>query len=636
MSGNVLEFFIKMTDLTGRAIASATANVKKFARNIAADLGFVQKTLDSGLAPEKFVHTTAVLDEFARAMGRAGIKGKEFSDAYGALRTQLNEFNKTGEDSDALMQRFRASMENLGFSVKDVESGLAMLQQEMVKVEKSGKEAATRFSALRAINAALRGDFAALAAELTKLVPKFREAGVAGAKGMFIAGAAVTSVIKLFGALKDLVKTAFNLGGPPKEIREVNAKLSDIRTHASAFAASMEEARESAKGITEQLNSEIDSLERLTKAQNNLARAQELARANSQYETDEINAKYDRLNAEAGERAAKSRRDLQRDNLQAEAKRLNAEIEEATKRRDESRAAATKLLAAAKEKRGGWGRKRWGWAWAPTGLGSYFGNLDETRSILAGQTDAANEADMAEEQIAEARKKLLQVEAKLRALKSEEKTARIETETRKQTEANEEYSRDLAEYQREAKEAEREWRDAVREREAAEREAAKAARERHRERMRDAHEEASATREVAAAAQSRLDSARAQASEAWGFYLDRDSLASHNQGVDRGIEARKRYEREYRSLMNGRNYQRFRDLQRIARRDGMGAVEAQLSDWRSKKAISLDTEATMRVAVSEAEEAAARKAAIKTADAAERAAESLEAIQYAFEEGGEA
>ena len=27
MSGNVLEFFIKLTDLTGRAIASATANV---------------------------------------------------------------------------------------------------------------------------------------------------------------------------------------------------------------------------------------------------------------------------------------------------------------------------------------------------------------------------------------------------------------------------------------------------------------------------------------------------------------------------------------------------------------------------------------------------------------------------------
>lgn len=636
MSGNVLEFFIKLTDLTGRAIASATANVKKFARNVAEHMGLVKKSLDSGLAPEKFVHTEEVLDEFARAMGRAGIKGKEFSDAYGALRTQLNEFNKTGEDSDALMQRFRASMENLGFSAKDVESGLAVLQQEMVKVEKSGKEVSTRFSALRVANAALRGDFAALAAELTKIIPKFREVGAAGAKGMFIAGAAVTSVIKLLGALKDLVWTAFKLGGPPKEIREVNAKLSDIRTHASAFAASMEEARESAKGITEQLNSEIDAMERLTKAQNNLARAQELARANSQYETDEINAKYDRLNAEAGERAAKSRRDLQRDNLQAEAKRLNAEIEEAAKRRDAARVIASKLMESAKEKQGGWGRKLWGWAWAPTGLGSYFGNLDETRDRLASYSSANDEADKAEEQIAEARKKLLQVETKLRALKSEEKTASIETETRKQTEENEQYSRDLAEYEREVKEAEREWRDAVREREAAEREAAKAARERHRERMRDAREEADATRDVAAAAQSRLDAAKARASEAWGFYLDRDALAAHNQGVDRDAEARRQYAKDYHSLTHGGNYQRFRDLQRIVRRDGMDAVEAQLSDWRQKKTISLDEEATMRVAVSKAEEAAARKAVIKTADAAERTADDIAAIRATFEEGGEA
>jgi len=122
MSGNVLEFFIKMTDLTGRTIAKATANVKKFASNVAADLGIVKKTLENGLAPEKFVRTTAVLDRFGLAMDRAGISGQEFADAYDTLEKRLNEFNKTGKDADALVQHFKASMEDLGFSAKQVES----------------------------------------------------------------------------------------------------------------------------------------------------------------------------------------------------------------------------------------------------------------------------------------------------------------------------------------------------------------------------------------------------------------------------------------------------------------------------------------------------------------------------------
>ena len=633
MSGNVLEFFIKMTDLTGRAIASATTNVKKFARNVATELGLVKKTLDNGLAPEKFIRTEEVLNRFALAMDRAGVKGKDFADAYDTLQTRLNEFNKTGENADALVQHFKLSMEDLGFSAKQVESGLAMLQNCRVKVEKSGKEVSTRFSALRAMNAALRGDIAGLSAELTKLLPKFREAGVAGAKGMFIAGAAVASVIKLFGALKDLAKTAFNLGGPPKEIREVNARMSDMRSHASAFAASMEAARESATGITEQLNGEIDALERLTKAQNNLARAQELATANSQYETDEINAKYDRMNAEAEERASQSRRNLQRNDIQDEIKRLNAEIEEATKRRDESRAAATRLLEAAKEAQGGTWSKVWRGALSFTGLTG--GNLDRANSLLIGQTNAANEADRAEEQIEEARKKLAQAKTKLRALESEEKTAEIQVETRKQTEANEEYSRDLAEYQREVKEAEREWRDAVREREAAEREAAKAARERHKERMRDAREEAAATRDVAAAAQSRLDAAKDYAAKAWGFYLDRDSLTAHDNDVDRNIEARKQYEKDYHSLTRGTDSRRFAQLRHLARDKGMDAVEDQLAEWRHKKSISLNTEATMRVAISEQEQREAYRDYKRAADAAERSADALEAIQTDIENGGE-
>lgn len=633
MSGNVLEFFIKLTDLTGRAIATATANVKKFAGNVAESMGLVKKHLDSGLAPEKFVRTTTVLDKFAMAMDRLGIKGEEFNDAYDTMERRLNNFNKTGEDADALVQHFRASMEDLGFSTNQVEQGLAMLQQNMVKTTEAVKDNTTRFSLLRTVNAAARGDFAGMAAELTKVIPAFQKAGVAGAKGMAIAGAAVASVIKLLGALKDLVSTVFNFGTAPKDIRDMQGAVVEAQNSASMFADAMKEARDAAADMTEKLNGEITALERLTKAQNELARAQALAAATTDYERDEINARYDSLNAQASEKAAGDRRALKRKNLEDEAKRLEDEIEEAEKRRDDMRERAVQYAKKSKERMGGWGRSLLGYIGSPFRLGG--GYLEEATSISNASTTASNEAFKAEEEIAEARKKLAKVRDKLRLAETEEKAAKIETETRKQTEVNEEATRDLKEYEREVKEYEKQVRDATREREKAEKAAAKAASARHKQQMREAKEELAAEKELAKAAQTRLEAAKESVSKAWGFYLDRESLSTYDAGQDREIEARKQYEKDRQALMKGRYADEFRELRRIARRDGDDAVEAQLSEWRKKKSISLDTEATMRVALAEEEQRMAIEYAKETADAAERSAEALEAIQAAVVEGGE-
>ena len=637
MSGNVLEYFIKATDLTGRALSSAAANVKKYAKTIAAEVGLIQKTIDNGLAPEKFVHTEAVLDKFARAMDRAGIKGEEFADAYDTLQTRLNEFNKTGKDADALMQHFRASMEDLGFSAKNVEAGLAMLQQNMIKTADGGRQVSTRFSLVRVASAALRGDITALAVELTKIIPAFQRAGAAGAKGMFIAGAAVMAVIKALSAAKGLIATVFNFGAAPKEAREVSAAMLDAKNNATQFAEAMKDSRDAAADVTEKLNGEISALERLTKAQNELARAQALAAATTDYERDSINAHFDRLNAEAEERASQSRRDREKKTLEDEALRLQDEIAEAEHRRDEAREMATKLGTAARSRQVGFWRKLGGWVGSPFGLGG--GYLEEAQSILAGSTNAWNEADKAESDIADLKRRLEKVRTKLSLAESEQKSASIDVEARKQREANNQQARDTAEYEREikeyeqeVKEAERAMREAAKEREQAEREAAKAAHEMHRLRMRDAQDELTAQERLKDAAQDRLDAAKDYAAKAWGFYLDRDALAAHNQSIDRDIAARAQYAKDYKSIRNSDKYSR---LLHIARNDGMDAVESQLAEWRRKKSISLDTEATMRVAISEQEQREAFRDYKRAADAAERSADALEAIQTDIENGGE-
>ena len=113
-----------------------------------------------------------------------------------------------------------------------------------------------------------------------------------------------------------------------------------------------------------------------------------------------------------------------------------------------------------------------------------------------------------------------------------------------------------------------------------------------------------------AAARDRLAAAQSAVHQAWGWYRDKDSLKAQLEEEKTDAEAEKQFEKDFDKL-------KFR------------------RDWREAKNLSLDQEAVRRVALAREEEKAAQEYAKQTADASQRAADALEAIEAAFEGGGQ-
>lgn len=124
------------------------------------------------------------------------------------------------------------------------------------------------------------------------------------------------------------------------------------------------------------------------------------------------------------------------------------------------------------------------------------------------------------------------------------------------------------------------------------------------------HDEAAA-RERADEDAREADAAQARVRQAWGWYRDRDAMAAQLREERADAEAARRYDGDFRKLRDRR------------------------PDWETAKNLSVDQEAVKRVALARREEDAARRAATETAANTARAAASLEAIERAFNEGGE-
>ena len=113
-----------------------------------------------------------------------------------------------------------------------------------------------------------------------------------------------------------------------------------------------------------------------------------------------------------------------------------------------------------------------------------------------------------------------------------------------------------------------------------------------------------------AAAQSRLSAAQEKSRQAWGWYRDKDSLVAQLEEERAEAAAQKQFEKDFEKL-------RSRSDWRTAAAYGSGKMGA----------LSLDEEATRRVALAREEEAAAKEYAKKTAEECARSAAALEAIQ---------
>ncbi len=153
---------------------------------------------------------------------------------------------------------------------------------------------------------------------------------------------------------------------------------------------------------------------------------------------------------------------------------------------------------------------------------------------------------------------------------------------------------------------------------------------------RKAHQEEMASlREQASAAQSRLAAAQRQVATAWGWYRDKDSLRSQIAEWEADAAARKQYAKDYRSLTSGIHSEQYSEARHLQRTGHYDELEDRIGEWRRKKMLSVDEEATMRVALAKDEERQAQKALDEINEAAQRTADALENIEAAIAEGGD-
>jgi len=456
--------------------------------------------------------------------------------------------------------------------------------------KKSGDAALKGFNPIRAVTAALHGNFGALGSEVAKLIPGFAKMGVAASAAFGLVGLAVQGVIGTVSALADLVKVAFNLDAVSDEASRASAAMIDLNNEAERFATKMSEARETGERQTKQLMDQAEAVAAMTRAQNEYNRQLEIAAAKTPEEREKAGRKYDTIDAEASEAAAAAKREIRRGELADEERRLREEIRE-----------AERMQKAARGMIGGE---------HTTGYGSdlYWEQAEKLEGLQKKLEDNRHASEM---------------------LDREDETAEVERAARVQREANAERARTEAAAEKAKKDAEREEAEYQREleREEAERqreqdrELAEAAREEarstaeaqkraeaelHAQKLRDIAEQKVAVAQAAdeqRAAEARLAAARSQVQLAWGWYRDKDSMARQLEEERAEADAQTQFEKDFDRLKSFRH------------------------DWRTAKNLSVDDEAVRRVALAREEESAAQEAVLDAARAAREAADSLAVIE---------
>ena len=652
MGNHVLEYVIKLTDKVSAVAEKVADGVKRMASRVSGSMNDAAQSIEKGTkrVEEKFIHTEHVLDMMGKAYENLGVKGRDFSDAMDVLERRLDNFNRTGEGSEQLFEHLKLSLEDFGATSKQVDQGLAMLKDSMVKVGKSADEASGAgvkgFNALRMASAVAHGNIGQVAQQLAHLVPAFQEMGSAGIVAMSALGAAVMGVTKLIGALYDLCKVAFNLGTFDRDLVNAKNSLEDMKNSAENFYEQMDEARKQGHEMARQYEEITKAINDATKAQNAFNREQELAKANTDEEREAIRQKYarkDRVSDEATEAALLKNR---RKELQDERERLNAELAQAQSDQEGYLLKGRKFNRIAnREKTGVVGD------YVASVNDLFTGKVSGNKKALhaanaAGEAYGAYEDAVAKEE--EIRKKIAENEHKLKVLHIEEEAQKTKAATSKQQAENEANLRKTKEEEKKAKEEQKrlkeEERELAKEIARIEREAAaeqkrvqkelaaekkrleKELADQRKAEIREQREAVRAAAEEERAAQRRLAEANRKVDEAWGFYKDRDSLAAHDADVDKDIAAGDQYAKDYHTLTHGRDSGKYAHLKYLADHKGDQAVEEQLSEWRRKKSISVDSEATMRVALANREQTAARDYAQETAEATQAARDYLATI----------
>ena len=479
-----------------------------------------------------------------------------------------------------------------------VEEGAKAAAKSTDKVAKDFKAG---FSPMSAITAALSGNFQALGQQMAGLVTRLK--GVHMSMMQFSLYAAL--VMALVKAVSSLVDHFDKAAQRTEKINLDNAAttLETMKKDSADFAASMERARKETDAIFEAQNREVSSLEALTKAYNEFAKAQELALAKTDKERKDIETRYKSTEAHNAREISAEQRRLEREKLDEDIKRMKEELVEAEGSKDEYMAqaedAVRRASSAGNKAKGGIGF--WNW-WKTNGDVLRDGNLGNSERWNDTADRALAEAKKADERIADLKLKIEDAEDRRAALDVKEETAQLADAAQLQTELNEAWAEVDEEEKKEIEEIKEKAIEAAEEVKSAQLAAAKAVQD---TRMRDLREATAAE----TAAQQRLAAAKQAVDRAWGWYRDKDSLRAQLEEEKADAAAQAQFEKDFDKL-------KFR------------------RDWREAKDLSLDQEAVRRVALAREEEASAQRAVAETAENTRRAAEALEVIESAFEDGG--
>ena len=649
MSGNVLEYVIKATDATGKAVSSAMGRVRKFASSVTQSMGAVKNALSVGDVEERFVRTGEILDRVGLALDRLGVSGQDFNDVYDTLKTRLDAFNRTGEGFEGVLQHFRASMADIGMDAKNIERGVQVLKSGLTGFGTTGKAASADvrrgFRALHAAVGALNGNVYSLGQAFVGLLGSIKK--------LKISAAALTGISLAVYAITEVLAKCVNWWREKKRRMEEIQNLrfeNTLKKYAEAQSEANRELTKYERQLTyetERKKKLIDQNAKLIEQELELARVKALSGTSGE-QRDAVNRDYDAQVAMLRAKTAIEKAQLdvtsgvdlaafitkmeaklapEKAKIEKQLAALDAEVK---KSEDAKRSELAKSLV-----------------WEARGPATVYGQAmtarhkteDEKSREFEEWTLSDEDYKRLTERRARLKEQLDGIVSDLEDFKDRRQRA-VDKANDAKVEIKQIEQDDELDAWREWEDAMREYYDELERLEAeaarqAERDAEaarKAEERRHEERMRNAEDEAKAAQKSVGEAQSRLDAAKAYADKAWGFYRDRDALASHNADVDADIEARKQYEKDREAVTRGKYSDKFRELQRIARDDGMDTVEAQLAEWRRRKSISLDTEATMRVALSENEQKEAMRNLQRAAEAAEAAQSVLEEIAQELQE----
>lgn len=475
----------------------------------------------------------------------------------------------------------------------------------LIKAEKAAKDAANKErkeasdvkGLFGTVTQAISGNFEALGKKIAETAAKM--------KGLRLSGMALGAIGAIVSSVVTIVKSLWSAWNEVKEkieaihFENVLGQVDRLKKESEDVSRNIEDQRRNAESVRDVINTQVDATKRLKDAQLEYAKAQEMSLAKSDRERQLIEEKYASQGRINEREYAARKRQMQRDAADEDIALLEQELAAAKDRERRAIDTAGRLNDEILDR----GRYDGFFSMKHRGENGRR-NEEEIRRLGSAQSEAWEKGMEAisaqkdiERKIQAAREKRKALDVEEKAAKLSESAADVNDQTQSAARAEAELKQLDDETEKIRKEIERERRemanlarkdaesiararakaeaDALKEREAAEKAA-------HERRKREIEDEVKAWGNAQNEAGTRLAAARAAVSTAWGWYRDKNSMASQLEEEKANAEAERQYEK---------------DFARLSRRRG----------WETAKNLSVDDEAVRRVALARREEEAARK-----------------------------